>query len=60
MWDILRHEKDQKSECVMCIVSFIKDIIYNNEASDELIFHHDISIKAATKNSRQVQRSQII
>ena len=33
------------SVCVMCIVSFIKDITYSNEASDELSFHHDISIK---------------
>ena len=40
----------------MCIVSFIKDITYINEASDELSLHHDYSIKAATKNSRQVQQ----
>ena len=33
------------SVCVMCIVSFIKDITYSNEASDELSFHHDISIR---------------
>ena len=29
MWDILRHENDQ-------YVSFIKDVTYNNEASDEV------------------------
>ena len=40
----------------MCIVSFINDIIYNNEASHELSLHYDNSIKAATKYSRQVQQ----
>ena len=49
MWDILKHEKDQ-------YVYFIKDITYINEASDELSLHHDYSINAATKNSRQVQQ----
>ena len=47
MWDTMKHEKDQ-------YVYFIKDITYNNEASDELSLHHDNSNKAATKNSRQV------
>ena len=49
MLDILKHEKDQ-------YVYFIKDITYINEASDELSLHHDYSINAATKNSRQVQQ----
>ena len=53
MWDILKHEKDQ-------YVSLIKDITYINEAYDELSLHHDYSINAATKNSRQVSSSQII
>ena len=37
MWDILKHEKDQ-------YISFIKDITYTNEASDEMSLHHDYSI----------------
>ena len=45
----MKHEKDQ-------YVYFIKDITYNNEASDELSLHYDNSIKADTKNSRQVQQ----
>ena len=49
MWAILKHEKDQ-------YVDFIKDITHINEASDELCLHHDYSINAATKNSRQVQQ----
>ena len=53
MWDILKYENDQ-------YVSFIKDITYINEASDELSLHNDYSINAATKIPDKSSSSQII